>query len=63
MEIQLSIGISIEWDSSRKVLYSTSIPKKIVPNKNVYAEIAVVWLTVPTLLPMLLNVAMLNDWH
>ena len=40
-------------------MYSyTSIPKKFVPNKNGYVGMAVVWLTVPTLLPKSLNVAM-----
>ena len=40
----------------------TSVPKiTIVPNKNGYVEMVVVGITVPILLFMLLNVAILND--
>ena len=44
---------------SGRIIISVSIPNKFVG----YVGMAVVWLTVPTLLPKLLNVALLTDRH
>ena len=45
------------------VAYINPTFQKFVPNKNCYVGMAVIWLTVLTLLPKLLNVAMLTDRH
>ena len=41
-----------------ELLELQAFPKKIVPNINVYVGMAVVWLTVPTLLPKQLKMSM-----